>query len=116
MGRYEAWSTGLTLFHGSPIYGVGPGQFVEYHYLTAHNSFVLAVAELGFVGLFLFVAIVYVSAKMLLVGVSRLLKIEGAQVAETWGMGGMALLASFAGIVFQINTLSFTYHSVHSVL
>lgn len=109
MERYEAWSTGLALFRSSPLFGVGPGQFVEHHYLTAHNSFVLAMAELGFVGLFLFVGLVYISAKTLIVGVARLSKVEGAQVAETWGM---ALLASFTGIVFQINTLSFTYHSV----
>lgn len=109
MERYEAWATGLKLFQHSPIWGVGSGQFTEHHYLTAHNSFVLALAELGFPGLFLFVCVIYVSMKTLVVGVSRLSKIPGADVAEAWGV---ALLASFAGIVFQINTLSFTYHSV----
>ena len=59
MERYEAWSKGLDLFGQSPIYGVGAGQFVEHHYLTAHNSFVLSLAELGFVGLVLFVAMIY---------------------------------------------------------
>jgi hypothetical protein len=109
MERYEAWATGLSLFKQSPIWGVGAGQFVEHHYLTAHNSFVLALAELGFVGMFLFVCVIYVSAKTLIVGVRQLGRIPGAHVAEVWGM---ALLAAFAGIVFQINTLSFTFHSV----
>ena len=107
--RYEAWSTGLTLFKGNPLFGVGPGQFNEHHFLTAHNSFVLAMAELGFVGLFLFVSIIYITIKSLIVGVRDLQHIPGAEVAQVWGM---ALLASFAGMLFQINTLSFSYHSV----
>ncbi len=109
MERYEAWATGLTLFKQSPIWGVGAGQFTEHHYLTAHNSFVLALAELGFIGMFLFVCVIYVSAKTLIVGVRQLGRVPGAHVAEVWGM---ALLAAFAGVVFQINTLSFTFHSV----
>ena len=107
--RYEAWSTGLTLFKNNPLFGVGPGQFNEHHFLTAHNSFVLALAELGFVGLFLFVSIIYITIKSLVVGVRDLSRVPGAEVAQVWGM---ALLASFAGMLFQINTLSFTYHSV----
>ena len=49
--RYEAWSTGLTMFRGNPVFGVGARQFAEHHYLTAHNSYVLSFAELGFPGL-----------------------------------------------------------------
>lgn len=107
--RYEAWATGLDLVKRNPIFGVGQGQFVDHHYLTAHNSFVLAMAELGLVGLFLFVAILYVTIKSLIVGIRDLSHVPGAEAAQVWGM---ALLASFAGILFQINTLSFTYHSV----
>jgi O-antigen ligase len=107
--RYEAWATGLDMFKQHPIFGVGPGQFGEYHYLTAHNSFVLVMAELGFVGLFLFIAIIYVSIKSLVLGVRDLAKVPGAEAAQVWGM---ALLASFAAILFQINTLSFSYKSI----
>ena len=107
--RYEAWATGLSLFKQYPIFGVGPGQFNEHHFLTAHNSFVLTLTELGFVGMFLFVTILYVSVKSLVVGIRDLAHVPGAEVAQVWGM---ALLASMAGIIFQINTLSFAYHSV----
>ena len=107
--RYEAWATGLNLFKQFPLFGVGPGQFNEHHFLTAHNSFVLALAELGFIGLFLFVTVIYISIKSLVVGIRDLAHVPGAEVAQVWGM---ALLASFAGILFQINTLSFAYHSV----
>jgi len=107
--RYEAWSVGLKMFEHSPIFGVGARQFTEHHYLTAHNSFVLVLAEMGFVGLFLFVGTLYMSFKTLLVGLRELAYVPGSAVVQTWGM---ALLASLSGIVFQINTLSFAYHSV----
>jgi hypothetical protein len=113
MERYDAWATGLELFRNSPLYGVGAGQFVEHHYLTAHNSFVLAMSELGFVGLVLFVAIFYVSVKSLLKGIFVLDKVPGAEVAQVWGM---ALLGSFAGTLFSINTLSFSYKAVLWIL
>lgn len=107
--RYEAWSTGLTMFRSNPVFGVGARQFGEHHYLTAHNAFVLAFAELGFPGFVLFVAAIYLSFKTLIVGLRELRNVPGSSAATTWGM---SLLASMAGIVFQINTLSFAYHPV----
>jgi O-antigen ligase len=107
--RYEAWGVGLDMFHHSPIFGVGARQFVEHHFLTAHNSYVLTLAELGFPGMALFVAVNYLSVKSLLVGLRELRDIPEARVATIWGL---ALLAAMSGILFQINTLSFAYHSV----
>jgi hypothetical protein len=107
--RYEAWATGLSMFKRNPIFGVGAKQFAEHHYLTAHNTFVLTFSELGFPGFVLFVAIVYLSFKSLIVGLRDLGKVPGSDAATTWGL---SLLASLAGIVFQINTLSFAYHAV----
>lgn len=107
--RYEAWATGLTMFKEQPIFGVGAGRFVEHHFLTAHNSFVLTLAELGFVGMFLFSSILYLSMKTLVVGLRDLQHAPGSAAVQVWGM---ALLASLSGILFQINTLSFAYHSV----
>lgn len=107
--RYEAWATGLDMWHHSPVFGVGARQFSEHHYLTAHNSFVLMLAELGIVGLFLFTAVIYLSIKTLVVGLRAIEHEPGARAARVWGM---ALLAAMCGIVFQINTLSFSYHIV----
>src|SRR5215475_13606848 len=59
--RYEAWSTGLGMFKSNPLFGVGARQFGEHHYLTAHNSYVLSFAELGFPGFVLFIAIIYLT-------------------------------------------------------
>ncbi len=59
--RLEAWSAGLHMFTSSPIWGIGKGQFTEHHILTAHNTFVLLLAELGLVGLALWIGMFYVA-------------------------------------------------------
>jgi hypothetical protein len=107
--RYDAWATGLDMWHHSPIWGVGARMFNTHHFLTAHNSYVLSLAELGFVGLVLFVAILSLAIKTLVVGLRQLAVIPGTAAAQVWGL---ALLAAMAGIAFQINTLSFLYHPV----
>ena len=107
--RYEAWAVGLDMWHHSPIFGVGARQFTAHHFLTAHNSYVLMLSELGIVGMFLFVSILYLCMKTLIVGLRELKDVPGTRVAQLWGM---ALLAAMSGIVFQINTLSFSYHIV----
>ncbi len=62
-GRVEAWSIGLDLFESYPLFGVGAHNFTEFHFRTAHNSFVLCAAELGFVGLYAWVMLIYISIK-----------------------------------------------------
>jgi O-antigen ligase len=57
-GRVDAWYAGLDMFREHPIFGVGAGNFTEYNELTAHNSFVLVLAETGFVGFLLWLAFV----------------------------------------------------------
>ena len=48
--RLEAWSVGLQLFKSAPLFGTGFGSFTDFSDITAHNSFVLCLAELGLVG------------------------------------------------------------------
>jgi len=55
--RLSAWSTGLELFKGSPIFGIGFGNFTNFNEITAHNSFVLCLAELGLVGTTIWLAL-----------------------------------------------------------
>lgn len=64
-GRIEAWYEGVQLLMMRPLFGVGKGQFAEHHGLTAHNSFVLAFAELGLIGYFFWLANVFISWLML---------------------------------------------------
>ena len=51
-GRVEAWYQGLQMFFAFPFTGIGAGRFIEFHHLTAHNSFILVIAELGMFGYF----------------------------------------------------------------
>lgn len=58
-GRIESWYEGYQMFKGNPLFGVGMESYTDYNELTAHNSFVLVMAELGFVGLFFFTGLIY---------------------------------------------------------
>jgi O-antigen ligase len=109
MNRYEAWAAGIDMFKHSPFYGVGARMFTDHHYLAAHNSYVLTMAELGLPGMFMFITLVYLSIRTLLRGLKLLATIPGTEGPQVWGM---ALLSGMGGITFQINTLSFAYHSV----
>lgn len=57
-GRVDAWYSGMQMFMSHPLFGVGAGNFTDYNNLTAHNSFVLVLAETGFVGFMLWLAFV----------------------------------------------------------
>ena len=58
----DAWYEGLTYLMWKPLFGIGKGQFVELNILTAHNSFVLAFAELGLIGYFVWLSILVLTA------------------------------------------------------
>ncbi len=56
--RFEAWSVGLELLKSHPFFGVGYRFFTDFNPITAHNSYVLCFAELGFVGFVVWMAII----------------------------------------------------------
>jgi putative inorganic carbon (HCO3(-)) transporter len=58
--RFEFWANAIDLFVQNPVTGVGYQQFAEYnHGYLAHNSFVQCFVELGFLGYFFWVGIIY---------------------------------------------------------
>ena len=101
--RMECWWEGMNMFRYHPFFGVGFDQFTEHHYLTAHNSFVLALAELGLVGMVLWIGLLYVSCKIPLVAYQRYP--EQPEV-RAWAL---ATLAAFAAMVVGAFFLSLTY-------
>jgi hypothetical protein len=107
--RYEAWRAGLDMFRRSPLFGVGHRQFAQHHDITAHNSYVLVMAELGIVGMVLWLSSVYLSIKITWRAMRDLRDEPGADVARTWAL---ALFASWVGLCIQMMFLSFAYHSV----
>jgi O-antigen ligase len=55
--RLEAWANGLEMFKSAPLFGVGFNGFTDFLDITAHNSFVLCLAELGLLGSTLWMAL-----------------------------------------------------------
>ena len=122
--RLDCWASALSIWRSHPFLGVGLGQFDEYNYMTAHNSYLLALAELGLPGMLLFSIVVYVSAKIPFVVLRDVAPAEtptptfvgggastlaGGWIARPWAI---ALIAAFAGLAVGIFFLSFTYHYV----
>jgi O-antigen ligase len=113
--RIDCWAEALSMWRSHPFAGVGLGRFNEYHYMTAHNSYLLTLAELGLPGMLLFTAILYLSAKIPVEVLRRFPRPrrgepdDEAEVARRWAM---AYLAAFAGLAVGIFFLSFSYHYV----
>ena len=67
LGRVEAWYEGIQMFMSHPLFGIGAGGYSDLYNLTAHNSFVLVLAEMGFIGFTIFLAMVVYCFRMTLV-------------------------------------------------
>ncbi|MEQ1807938.1 MAG: O-antigen ligase family protein [Burkholderiaceae bacterium] len=61
--RIDAWSDGLYMLRAKPLFGVGYGNFLDHHDLTAHNSFVLCFSELGLLGYFAWMGLIVLAYK-----------------------------------------------------
>jgi len=66
-GRVDAWYVALQLFVSRPFTGVGLGLFTEHNTLTAHNSWLLVLAELGLFGYLAWFSLVAFSAHQMYV-------------------------------------------------
>ena len=101
MGRVEAWADGWNMLKSHPIIGVGKDQFREHHIRDSHNSYVRAGAELGLVGLYAFVAMIY------MVGVT-IVKVQSQPENKRWrhyyaGFGGF-FMSYIGASVFSTRT------------
>ena len=64
-GRIDAWYEGVQLLTQYPLFGVGWQMFSDHNSLTAHNSMVLAMAELGVLGYTVWLSLVFLSGWMI---------------------------------------------------
>ena len=89
-GRFAAQVTSIESAERYPL-GIGPGQFESYASISAHSTYVRALAEQGIPGLILVAAFL----------VSTLIAAIGNAVAgrETYGIGSAALLGALCGIL-----------------
>jgi small-conductance mechanosensitive channel len=78
-GRVEAWYEGIHMFAANPVFGVGPTNFADHNAnLTAHNSFVLVLAETGIIGFTVWLAFVGYCFRMMYVVVRQRARVPGA--------------------------------------
>jgi putative inorganic carbon (HCO3(-)) transporter len=60
-GRLTAWAAGLVMLKSRPVIGVGFMNFGLHFDRAAHSAFINCVAELGLVGYFIWIALLYTS-------------------------------------------------------
>jgi O-antigen ligase len=76
--RLEAWANGLEMFKSAPLFGIGFNGFTDQYEITAHNSFVLCLAELGILGTTLWMALLVTTATSL----NRIIKVQEKRTAQ----------------------------------
>ncbi len=108
--RLEHWSAGLNFFRNNPVFGVGMLSFEKHHYQTAHNSLVLVLAETGFTGAMLWIAMFYVTFR----DMKRLRELPNAPPFLTQALD--ALEGALVGWMIAAFFLSQTYKFLLYVL
>lgn len=88
--RFSAQESGLKLVAAYP-FGVGPGQFESYVPVSAHSTYIRALAEQGVLGLVTILALILVT--LVLAGRNAVLG------RDTFGLGSAALLGAWCGLV-----------------
>jgi len=105
--RLECWAEALSLWREHPFVGVGARQFGQHYYLTAHNSPLLTLSEMGPLGLVLFTAIIYVAFKTMLTAQRDLA--DRPEAAEARALA-FATAAALVGTIASSFFLSLAYH------
>ena len=84
-GRVDAWYEGLEMFIAHPLFGVGPGLFADNNAnLTAHNSFVLVLAETGIIGFTIWLAFVIYGFRMVMAVIKHQPDLDGEAAIAEW--------------------------------
>jgi len=108
-GRVDAWYEGLQMFASNPVFGIGANQFSDFHTLTAHNSFVLVLAETGIVGFTIWVAFMAYCFRMLFAVLHRPAATAPTGLVDDDRAMASALLLSLSGCMVAAFFLSRTY-------
>jgi hypothetical protein len=90
------------------VLGVGQGQFIEHHFLTAHNSFLLQLAEMGPLGIIIYTCVLYYAIKITLRAQLDLTRPDAA-VARSWAA---SIMASLVGLTVSSFFLSVPFSTI----
>jgi hypothetical protein len=102
MGRIYAWILALELLAMNPFFGIGAKHFLDFHDLTTHNSYVLAMVENGLIGFFGFFSIISIS-------VYTMVKAAYNIKDKKKSIEVIALVSGMLGILISIFFISRTY-------
>jgi hypothetical protein len=102
MGRVYAWILALELLAMNPVFGIGAMHFLDYHGLTTHNSYVLAMVENGVVGFIGYFGIIALA-------VYTMIKVAYDLEDKKRSTEVIALVAGMLGILISIFFISRTY-------
>ena len=110
--RIEAWYQGILMFKYRPLLGVGKDRFMEHHYKTAHNSYVLVMSELGIFGyitwMFILISTVFILSKMI--------KVENKANNPDIEKEKTLALYMMVGLMGYLSTAFFISRSYHILL
>lgn len=91
--RIDMWAQGLEMFKYNPVFGIGKGRYASYTgSLIAHNAFIQNLGETGFVGVTLWLGLIYYPIKRL----RKVLEYEESLSPHLRSMA-RAVLLSFVG-------------------
>lgn len=108
--RVEMWAEGLDMVKEDPVLGIGRGNFQRYTgRLIAHNSAVQMGGETGLVGLFLWIALIYLSIRSC-IQYGR----AAADPGDKWFATGLAL--SVAGYLISAMFVTLEYETFYLLL
>lgn len=108
--RVEMWAAALDMLKGNPLFGVGLGNFKEYSgRLIGHNSAVEIMGETGFLGLSLWIAMIYGCVK----GVATY-RAQTTSEDEKWYC--LALMLSVVGYVGSAMFVTLEYETIYLLL
>jgi O-antigen ligase len=93
-GRAFAWIYGLTLLKAHPFFGVGFQQFVAHYGRAAHSSFIECMAELGIIGYFVWLALIYSSILSLIKAENGILETSKLQYVRFLQLSFIGFLTS----------------------
>jgi O-antigen ligase len=108
-GRIYAWTNGLVMLKTHPALGIGYLRFTLTHGRAAHSAFVACLAELGLIGYFVWLSLLYSSF-------SDLIAIKKSPASKQHRKYSNILLLSFVGFLASAVFLSQAYNPIFYML
>ncbi|MBN2183824.1 MAG: O-antigen ligase family protein [Candidatus Krumholzibacteriota bacterium] len=108
-GRIFAWISGLVMLKSHPVLGVGMHKFTFLHDRAAHSAYIKCMAELGLVGYFVWIALIYTSLR-------DLIKIERISSDSNVVLYSRITQVSIIGFLVSAFFLSQTYSPIIYIL